>query len=263
MSDTVYRDLNYVLTGSGVKLVRAYELDPQFVLEAVQATTRLFDELHRVSPHVFALLGMRNLSAFVGAAFIEELSKATSRTLILNPHQDGYPDLLLMDKPGRAMWVAIADAQIRDKGPFSPFPGGGLEVKATCGAVPTGAVLAKRGLQKPAIGDQRIQLITGIDWKAHHRETNYLMGLIWDFVGGLPAITAVTYRNDLSEEDWGNIISPRSGGGRTTSVSIMTKAGVAKMCSNTILALEGPYLALAKRFAESRVKSRSGDRPPS
>ena len=87
----------------------------------------------------------------------------------------------------------------------------------------------KRGLLKPDIGDTRISFLTGYDWKAHHRETNNLLGIIWDFINGVPRIVAVCYSNKLIEEDWGKIIKPKEGGGRTTSVSIMTREGVKKM----------------------------------
>ena len=252
----MHRHLEYSATSNQVLLTRNVVVETAIIESAVQATNQLFEELHRVSPHVSALLGMRNLSAFVGAAFITELASFSKGLLIQNPHQDGYPDLLQMDEMGKRIWSAVTAEQSRDKAPFSPFPGGGLEVKATCGSVPTGAVLSRRGLQKPTIGDTRIEMITGIDWKAHHRETNYLMGLVWDFIFGLPAIAAVTYRNDLTETDWGKIISPKEGGGRTTSVSIMTRSGVSKMCSNTILMIDGPYTDLINRFANGNRKEK-------
>ncbi|MBK7642804.1 MAG: hypothetical protein IPJ19_07080 [Planctomycetes bacterium] len=71
--------------------------------------------------------------------------------------------------------------------------------------------------------------MTGYDWKAHHRETNHLFGLLWDFIEGAPTIVAVFYSNELTTEDWGKIVKPREGGGRTTSVSIMAKPGIKKM----------------------------------
>ncbi len=77
---------------------------------------------------------------------------------------------------------------------------------------------SRRGLKKPVIGDTRIKSVTGYDWKAHHRETNNLMGIFWDFIKGVPMITALFYSPDLNQNDWGNIIQPRENGGRTTSV---------------------------------------------
>lgn len=230
------RRFRYNPAGGKVVLPRGVPLDDEVVVRAVQSTNVLFQELHKASPHVSALLGMRNLSAFVGSAFATEIEAASDGLLRLNPHQDGYPDLLLLDEVGMKEWSKV-EARIRDKAPFSPFPSGGLEIKATCGDVPTETVLLRRGLTKPVIGETRRGLITGLNWKAHHRETNNLMGIIWDFVDGLPTIAVVTYRDDLDPIDWGKIVKPRTGGGRTTSVSIMTRAGVAKMCQNCIVVL--------------------------
>ena len=42
-------------------------------------------------------------------------------------------------------------------------------------------------------------------------------------------MAAVFYASNLAEGDWGEIVQPRTGGGRTTSVSIMTRSGIRKM----------------------------------
>ncbi|MCK4828896.1 hypothetical protein KA005_74925, partial [bacterium] len=92
----------------------------------------------------------------------------------------------------------------------------------------------------PKIGESRLPSMTSAEWKAHHQETKRLLGVFWDFIDGLPTILAVFFRNDLdttigvNNSDWGNIIQPRAGAGRTTSVSIMKQGstendGVKKM----------------------------------
>lgn len=211
-------------------------------------TRALIDQLSRFEVDVFALLGMRNLSAFVGEVFAAAMILEHPEFFKKNPHQDGYPDLLLLDDVGSAEWNKLAN-RVRDKAPFSPYATGGFEVKATCGAVPTPAQCSKRGFVKPDIGDQRVKALTGYDWKAHHRETNRLFGLVWDFIDGCPAIAAVFYRNDLTENDWGKIVQPRDGGGRTTSVSIMTREGVRKMYNGWVVVIDSePYA----RFFDSR-----------
>jgi hypothetical protein len=160
-----------------------------------------------------------NLSSFVGELFGSYLLKESKGLFIKNPHQDGYPDMLLLDNFGKPLWESLA-SRSREKTPFSPFRTGGIEVKATVGSVPTPKELAKIGLKKPDIGDQRISLLRSYDWKAHHRDTNNLIGILWDFIEGAPSIVAVFYSNELNTEHWGAIIHPREGGGRTTSVSI-------------------------------------------
>jgi hypothetical protein len=91
-------------------------------------------------------------------------------------------------------------------------------------------------------------LMTGYDWKAHHRETNNLAGLLWDFIGGRPRIAALFYSHELEEADWGKIVHPRDGGGKTTSLSIMNRSGIRKMYAGWICVLsEGGYREFLNR----------------
>lgn len=184
---------------------------------------------------IFSILGMRNLSAFIGELFAKSLAKESKNRFIKNPHQDGYPDLLLMDTGGIKLYEEIrARGGLREKSPFSPFQNGGIEIKATCGSVPTPTQCAKLGIEKPDMGETRIDVMRGYDWKAHHRETNNLVGILWDFLDGVPHVVAVFFGNTLTENDWGKIVQPKDGGGRTTSVSIMPRSGVNKMYQNWI-----------------------------
>ena len=231
---------------------RNYSVETHGIERAVHRTRTLVDQLSRFEVDVFALLGMRNLSAFVGEVFAAAMILEHPELFKKNPHQDGYPDLLLLDDAGREEWKRLVN-HLRAKAPFSPFVTGGFEVKATCGSVPTPAKCNSRGFEKPDMGDQRVGVLTGYDWKAHHRETNHLFGLFWDFVDGCPTIVAVFYRGDLTEEDWGKIVQPKAGGGRTTSVSIMTRNGVRKMYEGWVTMLDSePYA----NFFDSR----NGDR---
>ncbi|MDQ1154273.1 hypothetical protein [Brevundimonas sp. SORGH_AS_0993] len=220
-----------------LSIARDFSMDPDFVWDAVEMSHRLIDQIVGFDIELFPLLGMRNLSAFIGELFAASVIKVTNGTFVKNPHQDGYPDLLLMDKAGKSHYEALRD-RLRDKSPFSPFSTGGVEVKATCGSVPTPAALMKRGLTKPDIGQQRVRMLVGYDWKAHHQDTNNLMSLFWDFIDGAPRIIAVFYCDTLTRDDWGKIVQPREGGGRTTSVSIMTRAGVRKMFDNWVIMLD-------------------------
>lgn len=212
-------------------------IEPELFLKAVQDTHSIINQIiTNVPVNIFEILGMRNLSAFIGELFARSFATISNGRYMSNPHQDGYPDLLLLDQFGlEDIQNIINTANMRDKAPFSPFANGGLEVKATCGTVPTPSYFQARGQIKPHIGDQRVSVLKSYDWKAHHRGTNNLIGLLWDFVDGVPYIVAVFFGVDLAEEHWGRIIQPTEGGGRTTSVSIMTKQGVAKMFENLVL----------------------------
>jgi hypothetical protein len=243
------RRIEYV-TNPHARIVgpRRFSLGVAGVERAVHRTHQLIGQLVAFEVDIFALLGMRNLSAFIGELFAAAMILEHSDVFRKNPHQDGYPDLLLLDRAGLAEWARLA-GRLRDKAPFSPFASGGFEVKATCGAVPTPAACQRRGFEKPDMGDQRVALLTGYDWKAHHRETNHLFGLFWDFIDRVPAIAAVFYSNALAEADWGRIVQPRTGGGRTTSVSIMTRAGVRKMYDGWVTVINSsPYA----RFFDAR-----------
>lgn len=236
----VFREsLNFIVnnrrTESTLMCAKDVCVDVKLAYKALKNANKKIELIHDLSisnnVEIFELLGLRNLSAFVGEIFANELHLLSDGLLIRNPNQDGYPDLLAMNKEGRNYFEERKrNHEISDKTFWSPFPHGGIEVKATCGNTPNAKVVPK-----PKIGESRYPLLVSAEWKAHHRETNNLVGIFWDFIDELPTVLAVFYRNDLTEEDWGKIIQPREGGGRTTSVSIMVKGtlenriGVKKM----------------------------------
>lgn len=223
------------------------------VVEAIRFANNALYSLNQQTQafdiNIFETMGMRNLSGIVGEYLGKSLQRISNGNLHSNLHQDGYPDLLLTNTPARKKYFESLYSVINgkkyphDKASFSPYKYGGIEVKATCGSTPPA-----HKIPKPLIGEQRISLINSFDWKAHHRETNNLIGILWDFIDGVPTIVAAFYRDDLLSDDWGNIVQPRDGGGRTTSVSIMNRTGVKKMCTGWIAVLDEPkYIsALAK-----------------
>lgn len=228
-------------------------LSSQNIVDAMNyennALKELSDTTMRFDINIFETLGMRNLSGMVGEYFARSVVKMSNGKLESNLHQDGYPDLLLVDTPTKKAFFNSLYTEIKgkrcpkDKEHFSPFKYGGIEVKATCGSTPP----ASKAI-KPLIGEQRVSLINSFDWKAHHRTTNHLLAVLWDFIDGLPTYIAAFYQDNLSIEDWGRIVQPRVGGGRTTSVSIMNARGVKKMCENWIAVLnDDAYIKLLAR----------------
>lgn len=199
------------------------------------AIRKLYEQTKEFDINIFEILGMRNLSGMVGEYFAKSVQKFLGENLHSNLHQDGYPDLLLIDTEDKKQYFNTLffkkDGKIypKDKSLFSPYKYGGIEIKATCGSTPSASHIAK-----PAIGDQRIRLVNKFDWKAHHRGTNNLLAVFWDFIEEVPTIVACFYRNDLTVDDWGKIVQPKEGAGRTTSVSIMNSNGVKKMCDGWI-----------------------------
>ncbi len=219
------------------------------------------DDMYAADLDIARVLGLRNLSAFVGELVATGIARSSDGLFRLNPHQDGYPDLLLMDGRGRRELERLRD-RMNEKGPFSPFASGGIEVKATCGSVPSPKVCRARGIQRPELGDPRIACMTGYEWKAHHRETNNLVGVLWDFVEQRPRIAAMFYSSALTESDWGAIVAPKPGGGRTTSVSIMNRAGIRKMYAGWLCVLaDGGYREFLNRRNRDSLMPESGDSP--
>lgn len=237
MSNYIVRNQNSVTISGELILTNQQVVDAMnFANEALRSLdeqTRMFDI------NIFEALGMRNLSGIVGEYLGKSLQRLSQGNLHSNLHQDGYPDLLLINTPERKAYFdtlyTVQDGKKypRDKSLFSPYRFGGIEVKATCGSTPS----ASR-VPKPLIGEQRIDLVNSFDWKAHHRETNNLMGILWDFLNEVPTIVAAFYRNDLTIDDWGNIVQPHEGGGRTTSVSIMNSGGISKMCAGWLAVID-------------------------
>lgn len=218
------------------------------LIEAIRfcnnALRTLDEQTKQFDINIFEVLGMRNLSGMVGEYFAKSVERFSCGSLHSNLHQDGYPDLLRTNTAERLSYYrslyTVVDGKKypKDKSLFSPFKYGGVEVKATCGSTPSASITPK-----PLIGEQRIGKLTSFDWKAHHRETNNLLSIFWDFMDEVPTVAACFYRNDLTIDDWGKIVQPKSDGGRTTSVSIMTSAGVKKMCRGWIAVIDSePYI---------------------
>jgi hypothetical protein len=227
-------------------------LDKYWFYNALLDTHNLIGKImHEIPVDIFSILGMRNLSAFIGELYVVSLANnpLNNGFFIKNPHQDGYPDLLLMDNYGQNLYQQITNAgQLRNKAPFSPFANGGLEIKATFGDVPKPENCFKKwGIEKPDMGDTRIEYLDKFVWKAHHRQTNNLVGLLLDFQNRVPEIVAVFFSNNLTEQDWGN--PEHEGEGRTTNVSNMKISGVRKMCQNWILVKnDSRYIDFLNRY---------------
>ena len=229
-------------------------LTPQEVAEAMNSANNALKELSettmRFDINIFEALGMRNLSGMIGEYFARSVQKIADGKLESNLHQDGYPDLLLVNTPEKKAYfeklytTSNGKRYPIDKEHFSPFKYGGIEVKATCGSTPPASQVPK-----PLIGEQRVSLINKFDWKAHHQKTNHLLGVLWDFIDGLPTYVAAFYQDNLVKDDWSKIVQPKEGGGRTTSVSIMKSRGIKKMCNQWVAVLDdSAYInLLAKR----------------
>lgn len=232
---------NVEISHKGVAVLTAQEV-AEAMNYANNALRELSETTMRFDINIFETLGMRNLSGMIGEYFARSVQKVSNGKLESNLHQDGYPDLLLVDTPKKKAYydtlytVKGGRKYPIDKEHFSPFLYGGIEVKATCGSTPSAS--KAKNITKPLIGEQRVSQITSFDWKAHHRTTNHLLGVLWDFIDGLPTYVAAFYQDELEIEDWGAIVQPKEGGGRTTSVSIMNSQGIKKMCDKWVAVID-------------------------
>ncbi len=227
-SDILFERNNHLIPSIKVRNIK----------EAINEFDRIMESFDKTEIPIAQILGLRNLSAFIGEVFNLAIARKSENLLIQNPHQDGYPGLLVMDKDGEATFNNLA-SRIKEKEPFSPFLQGGIEVKATCGDIKSAKWFSENNLIKCSLGDERVDFVTNYNWKAHHRETNNLMGLIWDFIDNKPRIVLISYSSNLSINDWGKTVVPKKNS-RTTSVSIMNKDGISKMISGRICMLRKP-----------------------
>ena len=104
-------------TSQQLPIARGETFSADLVLDGIDGAHALLDQFKRFDVDVFGILGMRNLSAFVGELVAASIVKAANGRFAKNPHQDGYPDLLLMDPHGLALWDALQDRR-REKAPF-------------------------------------------------------------------------------------------------------------------------------------------------
>lgn len=247
--------MNYILnTNRSIDIEKEEMINNDNLLNAIifcnNALRDLDEQTKQFDINIFEILGLRNLSGLVGEYFAKSVERFSNNNLHSNLHQDGYPDLLRTNNSERvnyyhSLYIEKNGKKYpKDKSLFSPFKYGGVEVKATCGSTPSASIIPK-----PLIGEQRINKLEKFDWKAHHRETNNLLAILWDFLNEIPTIVACFYRNDLTTDDWGKIVQPTEDGGRTTSVSIMNSNGIKKMCAGWIAVIDSePYIeALSKR----------------
>jgi hypothetical protein len=167
--------------------------------------------------HIWSSIALKFSGAVIGEFFAASIANTCGA--FRNTVEQGYPDVLPKDAEN------ATEVELRH------YPTG-LELKGTCGNIPTGK-LVKAGLP-------RVDSLSSINWKAHHREVENLLAFVWDFYPlknniYTPCITAAFYCANLCEEDWGAI----SGlSGRSTKLSNMAKGGRDKMASGLVCILD-------------------------
>jgi hypothetical protein len=207
-------------------------LNSNDVLEAINITNEKMRRLKKITEedavNIFDAIDFRMLSGMLGEALITIISQ-TSDVLVKNPHIDGYPDLLDVSSPEKICFYQLPHSNDTPRDRFRDYTYGGIEIKNTFGVK-----INKQILQK---GQPRISKINKkLDWKAHHENTNYLLGLYSEFIDDVPQIVAAFYSDELNSDDWKKKQNPREGSAMT-SFSAIDKSGWLKMKGNLIICI--------------------------
>ena len=70
----------------------------EIFIDAISEFEKIMQVLKNIEIPIGDILGLRNLSAFVGEVYNRAVKKTAGNLIENNPHQDGYPDLLIMDQ---------------------------------------------------------------------------------------------------------------------------------------------------------------------
>jgi hypothetical protein len=214
--------------------------EPRDMLKAAIETNKAISTLTKTfkresDMELFDVIDKKQTGAFIGAIFIQKLADE-SDYLSKNPSQTGHPDLV----PTKF----VDEDKDWDQKYWDQFPHGGVEVKTSCGNLKNGMTHIL------TINDSRVDHITGVVWKGHHNEINYLLGLYWDYIDSVPKIISAVFSNELVPDDFTNTV-PKVGGGHTTNVCITKASASIKLGNGWVFCLkERKYSQLmAKRFS--------------
>lgn len=203
--------INYKVN-SQFKKNLGFEVSHNEILLAVSSVNTF---LCTLPPNLYSNIDFKTTGAMIGAIFCAKIVEFVPNTVV-NPIEKGHPDIIPVSGLGSS------EAVLRN------YPKG-MEIKGTVGNLKKGSNLRA--------GVTRINDLTGITWQAHHREVNYLLGIIWDFVNDIegfnyPVITGVFFSDELNSDDWGEISGTT---GRNTKVTGMLNSGKEKMGQGVII----------------------------
>ena len=207
-----------ILDSSTIKLSdTSISIDDIFnaLLSTNKLLHKIYTETESLHLNIFEVIDFRVFSGMIGEIFSQEL-ESINNNLIKNPFISGYPDLLQVSNEDMITYYKNCD----NSGLLN-FKFGGLEVKNTFGTKKSGCDIL--------MGDERIYSINKkLDWKAHHRNTNFLIGILSDYIDGIPQIVALCYCDPLTIDDWNKKQNPK-GDSAMTSFSTIGTTGYNKM----------------------------------
>lgn len=197
------------------------------------------------SSSFYTILNQRNLSGFVGEVF-KHVIHSLCPSFIPNPHPDGRPDLLNLSIETVAEYFKnncfdrINNAPLREM--LAPFLYGGIEIKASIGNTPSASDFP--------VGVPRNNVITGLNYWAHHAHECDLLGIYYDYckiVNGSPQIKGLVF-SKITATDW-NKVSTGDPSKKKTSNTSLNKQGTAKIKSSLVLlSTEPTYVKMFERL---------------
>ena len=154
-------------------------------VDVLNSVTALNTFLRSLPPNLYRSIDFKTIGALIGAVFCTKIIENVNGAVV-NPIEKGHPDIIPF------VGLGSSEELLRN------YPEG-LEIKGTIGNLRTGANLRA--------GQTRINELSGLTWQAHHREVNYPLGIVWDFVNNhedfnYPAITGAFFSDELETEDW-------------------------------------------------------------
>lgn len=175
------------------------------------------------------------LSSAIGSVFNKYLVRLSGDKLITNPVKGGNPDILNVSTPdGREIYnyYISKGGQVLNPKEF------GYTKKSKLDGVETKCTSFTK-LSKCIFdwGTQRIWQSNKFTYAAHHNDNDNLLGILWDFVDGIPQIVAVLYSR-LEKEDWGN--PHKTEGNKSTNGYNLNAIGVDKMKHGWLCILDDP-----------------------
>lgn len=206
------------------------------------------------------ILDQKVISGLVGEFFRAELAKNCDY-LFSNPRDDGHPDLCAVSDRATEFLsengITLPNIKTNlSKAIWTPYGGEanrlpGVEVKATIVGDP---VKEKRGSRYPNAKRP--------SWSAHHQQTPVLLGLVWDYVDGLPKIIAAFFANSLDtshgkqNQHWSSVSIPKDGSKGTSSCSLL-REGCNLMYENQVLEPSNEYINHKLRLATRTIRALS------
>ncbi|PCH93857.1 MAG: hypothetical protein COB83_13040 [Gammaproteobacteria bacterium] len=226
------------------------QLDSKILLSVVVDTNKYIQELYKLFDEIefdiFDVLGQRNLSGVVGEIFSRFYCLAFS-DFVLNPHPDGRPDILNITVPEVKNYFDDFCFEINQgkktpvKSNLSPFKYKGIEVKCTIGDKVSNykkKLKESTGLDSLEIGTPRVNYLSSMQFWAHHKHSNSLLGLYYDYYENsecLPQILAVFY-SELVADDWYDVSVGKPGSKKTSNTSLRPE-GKKKLFDGTIISI--------------------------